>query len=250
MPGIPVETPNMEETAATPGNQTRGKQTMEKTSVHHHNPNPVTLPAMARISTRAAISASSPTKSSHNASNTPDSWPAFGSFHRTGYISLYASPDFPNHYYTWSYTVGFRATFQFSRRWSITSGFEYARVNVPTQVVPPAAAYDTLHSFYFSNYEVPVLFGYTRTSRHAALTVYGGAIVNLYFHASTSVWINNWPDRDSYGTVLGFDYSYSLDRHLAIFAQPYARYSISDYRMFTQAQRWSFGTLLGIKYRL
>ena len=248
-------TPGMEETAATsgkqtPGKQTPGKQTMEKPSVPRHNPTPVTLPAIASTSIRAAITASSPSKSSHNAFSSPGNWPALPPFHRTGYISLYASPDFPNHYYTWSYTVGFRATFQFSRHWSITSGFEYARVNVPTQVVPPAGAYDTLHSFYFSNYEVPVLFGYTRTSRHAALTVYGGAIVNLHFHASTSVWINNWPDRDSYGAVLGLEYSYSLGRHLAIFAQPYVRYSISDYRMITQTQRWSFGTLLGIKYRL
>jgi hypothetical protein len=233
--------------AATPG-----KQTMEELSIHpalaqqlHRNGNPVALPALARTSTRAPIAAGDPrSKSQHN---NPGKWAALPPFHRTGSVSFYASPDFPNHYYTWSYTLGFRATFQFSRRWSFTAGFEYARVNVPSQTVPFNAE---LQAFHFSNYEVPILFGYTRASKHSALTVYGGAIFNLYFHASTSAYIDNWPDRDSYGAVLGVEYSYSLGRHLDIFAQPYARYSISDYRMFTQTQRWSFGTLLGIKYRL
>jgi hypothetical protein len=241
MPG----TPGVEETAATSGIQTPKNQTMAELSVDRHNSNPLTLPAMARTSMRAAITADAPgSKSLHNGSNGSGNWPALPPFHRTGYVSLYASPDFPNHYYSWSYTLGGRLTFQFSRRWSFTAGFEYARVNVPTLTALG------LQAFHFSNYEVPLLFGYTRASRHAALTVYGGAILNLYFHQSTSAWVNNWPDRDSYGAVLGLEYSYSLGRHLAIFAQPYARYSISDYRMFTQTQRWSFGTLLGIKYRL
>ena len=214
----------------------------------HHNGNPVTLPALALTSIRSAIVAGTPgLKSTHNNSNSPAKTLHF---RRTGYVSLYASPDFPNHNYTWSYTAGARLTFQFSPHWSFTAGLEYARVNVPTQVIPPVGYGDTLHSFYFSNYEVPVLFGYTRTFRHSTLTVNGGAILNLYFHRSTGVWVFNLPDRDSYGAVLGVDYSHSLDRHLAIFAQPYARYSISNYRMFTQPQRWSFGTLLGIKYQL
>jgi len=256
MPGAP----GMEDAAAkpgrqtpgrqrqTPGNQTPGNQTMAELSLHRHILTPPTLPALARTSTRAPIAAGSPgSKCRHNGSNDPGNWPAPPPFKRTGSVSLYASPDFPNHNYTWSYTLGARLTFQFSRHWSFTSGFEYARVNVPTQNVPGNSG---LQAFHFSNYEVPVLFGYTRTSRHAALTVYGGAIINLYFHASTNAYIDNLPDRDSYGAVLGVEYSYSLDRHLAVFAQPYARYSISDYRMFTQTQRWSFGTLLGIKYRL
>ena|GEM_PF-3523890 len=243
--------PGMEETAATPGKQTPGNQIMGKLSLDRHNHNPVILPALAHTSSRTPISAGSPgSKYRRNGSNDPGNWPAPPPFKRTGYVSLYASPDFPNHYYTWSYTLGGRLTFQFSRRWSFTAGFEYARVNVPTQVVPPIGYGDTLHSFYFSNYEVPVLFGYTRNFRHSTLTVNGGVIFNLYFHQSTSAWVFNWPDRDSYGAVLGVDYSYPLGRHLALFAQPYARYSISDYRMFIQAQRWSFGTLLGIKYQL
>ena len=246
-PGDPI-TPGDHTATATPGKQAPGIQTSGKFSVGHHNHNTVTLPALALTSNRAAIAAGAPgSKSLHNNSNNRGNWPALLPFKRTGSVSLYASPDFPNHYYAWSYTLGFRATFRFSRHWSFTSGFEYARVNVPTQTVPGNSG---LQAFHFSNYEVPVLFGYTRTSRHAALTVYGGAILNLYFHASTSTYIDNWPDRDSYGAVLGVEYSYSLDRHLAIFAQPYARYSISDYRMFTQTQRWSFGTLLGIKYQL
>ena len=243
---MPGGTPGLDETAATPGKQPPGKLSLDR-----HNPNPVTLPALAHTSTRAAIAAGSPlSKTRHDGSNGLSSPAKTPHFQRTGYISLYASPDFPNHNYTWSYTLGFRATLQFSPHWSFTAGFEYARVNVPTQVIPPIGYGDTLRSFYFSNYEVPVLFGYTRSFRRATLTVNGGAILNLYFHRSTGVWVFNLPDRDSYGAVLGVDYSYSLDRHLAIFAQPYARYSISDYRMFTQTQRWSFGTLLGIKYRL
>jgi hypothetical protein len=249
MPG----THGMEGATATPGRQTPGiqtpvNQTMGKLSLDHHNPSLVTLPALARTSNRVPIAAGSPgSKYRYNGSNDPGKWPAPPPFKRTGYLSLYASPDFPNHNYTWSYTLGGRLTFQFSRRWSFTSGFEYARVNVPTQNVPGNSA---LQAFHFSNYEVPVLFGYTRASRHAALTVYGGAIINLYFHASTGAYIDNLPDRDSYGAVLGVEYSYSLGRHLDVFAQPYARYSISDYRMFTQTQRWSFGTLLGIKFKL
>jgi hypothetical protein len=212
------------------------------------NGNPLTLPPLALTSNRAAIVASTPgSKSPHNSSIPPAKAPHF---QRTGYVSLYMSPDFPNHYYTWSFTTGFRATLQFSPRWSFTAGLEYARVNVPTQVVPPVGYGDTLHSFYFSNYEVPIVFGYTRRFRHSTLTVNGGAIINLYFHRSTGVWVFNWPDRDSYGAVLGVDYTRPVGRHLALFAQPYARYSISDYRMFIQSQRWSFGTLLGIKYQL
>jgi hypothetical protein len=241
-------TSGMEAAATTPGKQAPGIQTPGKFSVGRHNHNPVTLPALALTSNRVVISAGAPgSKSRHNGSNTPTKT---HHFQRTGYVSLYFSPDFPNHNYTWSYTLGFRATLQFSPHWSFTSGFEYARVNVPTQVIPPVGYEDTLHSFYFSNYEVPVLFGYTRTFRHSTLTINGGAIINLYFHRSTGVWVFNLPDRDSYGAVLGVDYTRPLGRYLAIFAQPYARYSISDYRMFTQTQRWSFGTLLGIKYQL
>jgi hypothetical protein len=244
MPG----TPGIGETDATPGQQTPGKPTVGERALHHHTGNPVTLPALAAITSRARITAGAPgSKSRHNSSITPAKPPRF---QRTGYVSLYASPDFPNHNYTWSYTVGGRLTFQFSRHWSFTAGLEYARVNVPTQVIPPVGYGDTLHSFYFSNYEVPVLFGYTRTFRHSTLTINGGAILNLYFHQSTGVWVFNLPDRDSYGAVLGVDYTRPLGRHLAVFAQPYVRYSISDYRMFTQTQRWSFGTLLGIKYQL
>lgn len=237
MPG----TPGIGEIAATSGRQTIGKL-----SVDRHNP--VTLPSLALTGNRAAIVAGTPgSKSPHNSSIVPAKAPHF---QRTGYVSFYGSADFPNHYYTWSNTLGFRATLQFSPRWSFTAGLEYARVNVPTQVVPPVGYGDTLHSFYFSNYEVPVLFGYTRTFRRSTLTVNGGAILNLYFHRSTGVWVFNWPDRDSYGAVLGVDYTRPVGRHLAIFVQPYARYSISNYRMFIQAQRWSFGTLLGMKYQL
>ena len=249
-------TSGIEETAAapgrhTPGKQTPGNQTAGKLSLDRHTSNRLALPALARTSNRAPIAAGSPgSKYRHNGSNDPGNRPAAPRFKKTGYLSLYASPDFPNHNYTWSYTAGGRLTFQFSPHWSFTAGLEYARVNVPTQVIPPIGYGDTLHSFYFSNYEVPVLFGYTRSFRHYTLTVYGGAIINLYFHASTSAYIDNLPDRDSYGAVLGVEYSYSLGRHLALFAQPYARYSISDYRMFTQTQRWSFGTLLGIKLKL
>ena len=228
----------------------RGAHAMsaEERSIHRHKGRPVTLPALARTCTRAAITAGSPdSKSRHNSSNSPVKTPRF---QRAGYVSLYASPDFPNHYYTWSYTLGARVTLQFSRRWSFTAGLEYARVNVPTQVVPPIGYDDTLHAFHFSNYEVPVLFGYTKSFRRSTLTVNAGAIINLYFHRSTGVWVFNWPDRDSYGAALGVEYSYSLGRSLAIFAQPYARYSISNYRMFIPAQRLSFGTLLGIKYQL
>jgi hypothetical protein len=103
----------------------------------HHNGNPVTLPALALTSIRAAIVAGTPRlKSTHNNSNSPAKAPHFK---RTGYVSLYGSPDFPNHNYTWSYTLGFRATLQFSPHWSFTAGLEYARVNVPTQVIPPLA---------------------------------------------------------------------------------------------------------------
>jgi hypothetical protein len=241
----------MEKTPATTGKQSPGNQTAGKISPDRHNSNPLTLPALARTSNRAPIAAGSPgSKYRHNGSDNPGNRAAAPPFKRTGYFSLYASPDFPNHNYTWSYTAGGRLTFQFSRHWSFTAGLEYARVNVPTQVIPPVGYGDTLHSFYFSNYEVPVLFGYTRTFRHSTLTINGGAILNLYFHQSTGVWVFNLPDRDSYGAVLGVDYTRPLGRHLAVFAQPYVRYSISDYRMFTQTQRWSFGTLLGIKYQL
>jgi hypothetical protein len=155
MPG----TPGMEETAITTGNQAPGNQAASQLSLHpaqphlfHHIGNPVPLPSLALTSNRAAITASTPgSKPPHHSSVTPAK-PRH--FQRTGYVSLYISPDFPNHNYTWSYTAGFRATLQFSPHWSFTAGLEYARVNVPTQVIPPVGYGDTLHSFYFSNYEV------------------------------------------------------------------------------------------------
>jgi hypothetical protein len=233
----------------------------------------VTLPAIAGVSSRAAISARPPVarfrQNGVNGLNSVgsakvdktakmDKTAKTDKIAKTGktphqglgYISLYASPDFPNHYYTWSYTAGLRLTWNFRQRWSFTAGLEYARVNVPTQVVPPINSSDTLHSFYFSNYEVPLLFGYRATFGRSELTINGGAILNLRFRQSTPNWVFNWPNRDSYGAVLGVDYSYYLGSHLAVFAQPYGRFSISNYRMFIPAQRLSFGTLLGIRYQL
>ncbi len=245
-----------------------------RTNPVEHRPNPVTLPAMARLSSRPAISTGRaiatllPTLAKRSKPPTmlyprarihnPDdrSRPP-----KVGYISLYGSVDFPsNHYYTWSYTAGGTVTIQFSRRWSGTSGFEYGRVNVPTQVVPPILPFDTLHAFYFSNYEVPVLIGYTRMLGSYALTVNCGAILNLQYRqsnshgnlvtSSTSTWVFNWPDRDSYGAYLGADIFRPLGHSLRVFAQPYARYSISNYRMFIPVQRFSYGALLGVRYQL
>jgi hypothetical protein len=176
------------------------------------------------------------------------------------YISLYGSVDFPaNHYYTWSYAVGGTLTVPFSRHWSGTAGLEYGRVNVPTQVVPPVGPFDTLHAFYFSNYEVPVLIGYTRMLGSYAVTVNGGAILNLYFHryakgnmplSSSAYWVFNWPDRDSYGAFLSADVYRPVGHSVRLFAQPYARYSISNYRMFIPVQRLSYGVRLGLRYQL
>jgi hypothetical protein len=209
---------------------------------------PITLPAIARTSTRAAITTRPLTlKSRHNG---PDNPPDAPRPIKTGYVSLYASPDFPaNHYYTWSYSAGGAVTIQFSRHWSGTAGFEYGRVNVPTQIVPPITG-DTLKAFYWSNYQVPVLIGYTMMLGSYALTVNGGAILNLYFHRSTGVWVNNWPDRDSYGAFLGADIFRPVGHSIRIFAQPYARYSISNYRMFIPEQRFFYGAHLGIRYQL
>jgi hypothetical protein len=225
----------------------------------------VTLPAIAGVSSRAAISARPPVarfrqngvsglnsvgsaKMDKTAKTDKIAKTGKTPHQGLGYISLYASPDFPNHYYTWSYTAGLRLTWNFRPRWSFTAGLEYARVNVPTQAVPPTN--DILNAFYFSNYEVPILFGYRKTFSRSELTINGGAIANLYAHKSTSNYVWNWPNRDSYSAVLGVDYSYFLGTHLGVFAEPYSRFSISDYRMIIPAQRLSFGVLLGVRYRM
>jgi hypothetical protein len=216
------------------------------TSTHQHYP--VTLPAIARTSTRAAVTSRPPKLNPRH--NDPDNPPDAPRPIKTGYVSLYASPDFPaNHYYTWSYSAGGTVTIQFSRHWSGTTGFEYGRVNVPTQYVPPVTG-DTLKAFYWSNYQVPALIGYTMMLGSYALTVNGGAILNLYFHRSTGVWVNNWPDRDSYGAYLGADIFRPVGHSIRVFAQPYARYSISNYRMFIPEQRFFYGAHLGIRYQL
>ena len=220
----------------------------------------VTLPAIARTSTRTAIiTRSLIVKSRHNDPGTsPDDAPRHI---KTGYISFYGSVDFPaNHYYTWSYTAGGAVTIQFSRHWSGTAGFEYGRVNVPTQVVPPVNLFDTLHAFHFSNDEIPVLIGYTMMLGSYALTVNGGAILNLYSRqsnsrenpalSSTSTWVFNWPNRDAYGAYLGADIFRPIGHSLRVFAQPYARFSISNYRMFIPEQRFFYGAHLGIRYQL
>ena len=227
-----------------------------------HHPNPVTLPAIARTTTRIAIPTHPFTlKSRHNGPGDPINPPGDRRFLKSMYISLYGGPELvTNHYYGPSSIGGVRLTLKFSRHWSFITGLEYSKVEVPTQVVPPILPFDTLHAFYFSNIEVPVLFGYTRTFGRSALTVNAGAILNLrYRHSnspgnqvtsSTSTWVFNWPDRDSYGAVLGVDYSYLVGRSLAVFTQPYERYSISNYRMFIPQQRPSTGILLGIRYQL
>jgi hypothetical protein len=221
---------------------------------------PVTLPAVVRTAARPAITIH-PTlpRTRHNdpgpgaAAN--DQRPI-----RTGYISLYGSLDFPaNHYYTWSGSLGGTVTIQISRHWSGTAGLEYGKVNVPTQVVPPDP-FDTLHAFYFSNYEVPVLIGYTMMLGSYSLTVNGGAIINIRSHQSnspgnmitsaTSTWVFNWPNRDAFGAYLGADIFRPLSHALHLFAQPYARFSLSDYRMFIPQQRFFYGVHAGIRYQL
>jgi hypothetical protein len=62
--------------------------------------------------------------------------------------------------------------------------------------------------------------------------------------------VNNWPDRDSYGAFLGADIFRPVGHSIRIFAQPYARYSISNYRMFIPEQRFFYGAHLGIRYQL
>jgi hypothetical protein len=242
-----------------------GTPTGRRNTPVDRRPSPVTLPEMARISVRPAGSAGraiatlNPTL--FNKSKTV-SFPTAAKvdnprgaphFLKTGSVSLYGGPELvTNHYYGLSYSSGVRLTLPFSRHWSVIVGFEYSRVNVPKQIVPPLGSYpyDSLYAFYFSNYEVPVLFGYTSTFGRSSLTVNAGAILNLYYHKSTGVWVHNWPDRDSYGAVLGVDYAYFLGRSLALFAQPYERYSISNDRMFIPQQRASTGILLGIRYQL
>jgi hypothetical protein len=93
-----------------------------------------------------------------------------------------------------------------------------------------------------------------------ALTVNGGAILNLYQHQSnspgnlvtsaTSTWVFNWPNRDSYGAYLGADIFRPVGHSIRVFAQPYARFSISNYRMFIPEQRFFYGAHLGIRYQL
>ncbi len=219
----------------------------------------VRLPALANTSSRAMITArpifprsqKSRLNDYANGSKSRAGVVPFRkkAFRRTGYVSIYSSVDFPtSRYYTWSNTTGFRLTFEFSLRWSFTAGLEYGRVNVPRELNLPGDP--PMNAFHFSNYEVPLLLGYRKTFRRSELTINAGAILNLYAHTSTSSFTDNWPNRDSYGAVLGADYSYSLGRHLAVFGQPYVRYSISDYRMFIQSQRYTLGTLLGVRYQL
>jgi hypothetical protein len=234
--------------AATRGNLASNRESLAAPRMFTH-PGLVNLPAIARTSARPviAIRPSIPRTRHNDLDNDPND----NRFLKTGYVSLYGSPDFPaNHYYTWSYSIGATVTIQFGRHWSGTTGFEYGRVNVQTQVVPPLAAFDTLHAFYWSNYQVPVLIGYTVMLGDYALTVNGGAILNLYFHRSTGVWVNNWPDRDSYGAYLGVDVFRPVGHSIRVFAQPYARYSISNYRMFIPEQRFFYGAHLGIRYQL
>jgi hypothetical protein len=243
--------PAIRESVAAPG----GNSAARRMFTH---PGLVTLPAIARTSTPPVIGIRPSIPRARHTD--PDKGPNDNRFLKTGYVSLYGSPDFPaNHYYTWSYSIGATVTIQFGRHWSGTSGFEYGKVNVPTQVVPPVGPFDTLRAFYWSNYQVPVLIGYTMMLGEYALTVNGGAILNLYFHryakgnmplSSNAYWVFNWPDRDSYGAYLGADIFRPVGHSIRVFAQPYARYSISNYRMFIPQQRFFYGAHLGIRYQL
>jgi hypothetical protein len=242
---------------STANDPARTPASTAETSLHHHQP--VTLPAIARTSALPAITIRPSFPRIRHSD--PDTDLSARHSIKIAYISLYGSVDFPaNHYYTWSGTVGGAVTVQFGRQWSFTAGIEYGKVNVPTQVVPPIGYMDTLHGFYFSNYEVPVLIGYTMMLGKFALTVNGGAIINIHSHQSnspgnlvtsaSSTWVFNWPNRDDFGAYLGADIYRPLSHSLRLFAQPYARFSLSDYRMFIPVQRFFYGANAGIRYQL
>ncbi|HLX67049.1 MAG TPA: hypothetical protein VKR41_08630, partial [Puia sp.] len=220
----------------------------------------VTLPAIARTGHRPAITIRPTFPRTRHPDPDADLADPRHSI-KIGYVSLYGSFDFPaNHYYTWSGALGGAVTVQFGRHWSFTGGIEYAKVNVPTQIVSPINSGDTLHAFYFSNYEVPVLIGYTMMLGNFALTVNGGAIINIHQHQSnspgnmptsaTSTWVFNWPNRDDFGAYLGADVFRPLSHSFRVFAEPYARFALSDYRMFIPQQRFFYGARLGIRYQL
>jgi hypothetical protein len=162
-------------------------------------------------------------------------------------ISVYGAPATPTSSYAWSWSAGLRATVQLSERWSASAGVQYSRANVPRTQVD---RYDSLQPFHFNNWEFPVYAGYTVKGGRTNLSIAAGVIIKASTSYSTTNFHYGWPNPFGYGGYLGAHISRSLTNSFAVFAEPYARFSMTNYRMIVPAQRLSTGVAVGAKYQL
>ncbi len=161
-------------------------------------------------------------------------------------LDAYVSPDFPNKQFGFSYTAGARVTLAINEHWSATSGFQFSRVNAHEENIARQ-----LFPGYFNDVDLPVLIGYTFTSKNdLTFTARAGVIFNLYSQAHGQLTDYPFGSRRGPSAYLGFDISKPLNDRWSIFAEPYGRCLFTGINAFNPYPHQVFteGLTLGIRY--
>lgn len=167
---------------------------------------------------------------------------AGASFFDHFYLSLFGSADFPNAYFRFGETGGFRVTYQFSKHWSATTGLQYSQINIRHN------EYDSFQSFNlgFRSLDLPVLIGYSFHHERYALTIDGG--MSFALHAG----FNSWPDAPKrHGPLLDLAYTRRLTSQWSVYAEPWLQYFfIKHNEDLLPPHTLSVGLQVGLRYHL
>lgn len=230
--------------ALTPDSETNAGTTNKNAP---HPPVPAQLIAPAKVvtlKTPPAIAVKTPNSKSPHQLTLP------ARPYRKGipmHLDVFAGPE----HFTWntvglSFGAGAQLTLVFKNHWTVTSGLQYQRINV--NHVGQVDSISGLLPGYFSNLQIPLLFGYTMANDRYSLAVKAGPIWNLASQAHRSLAnADNWPNH-SWNAYLGINFSSRVTDRISLFAEPYVRcwFPPGDIRL--PPQLWSTGLMLGIRY--
>ncbi len=161
-------------------------------------------------------------------------------------LDVYGSPEFPNKQFGFSYTAGARLTVNLNKHWSATSGVQFSRINAHE-----VNSTIGLYPGYFNNVDLPVLIGYTFTSKNdLTFTARAGVIFSLYSQAHGRLADYPFGSRHGPDAYLGFEISKPLSDRWSIFAEPNVRCMFTAINAFNPYPHEIFtgGLTLGIRY--
>lgn len=164
------------------------------------------------------------------------------------HLDVFGSPE----YFTFksfglSYGAGARVTLVFKEHFTLTTGFQYLRINANRLTTKDSV--NGLLPGYFNNVHIPLLFGYTTGNRRYTFSANAGLIFSLYTQANGALkTTDNWPSHIGPNIYMGLNFSTHVTDRVSLFAEPYLKCWYPPGNLRLPSQLWSTGLMVGLRY--